>query len=179
MESYTRFFMGLILLMGSCKQSPEDLPNPYSHLDENKKALIGTWQHSLIVANGIQFKVATSQMELSQDKNAAGGNRAELGKRMIYYAPEGTYQLRWVERGDYTLGTEGDPNWQPNFGYWQLSGDTLYHNRGTTYQQRYVVGISGDALERVSMRYMSEANLGANWSPGDTVSQTEFFIKVE
>ncbi|MEQ8239854.1 MAG: hypothetical protein RIA69_11615 [Cyclobacteriaceae bacterium] len=179
MESVIKLnFIGLLLALTACVEEPEQLPNVNDNLSEEEAALVGTWQYVSIDANGVQFRIATAQMELSQDKNAAGGNRAEIEKRRVYYAPDGTYQLRWLERGDYTLGTLDHPNWQPNFGFWQLSNDTLYHNRGATHAQSYLITLSRDKLSRSSHRYMSEALTGANWNAGDIVLQEEQFIKI-
>lgn len=172
-------YLALALIVVACGTNPEPLPDFNAELTDQEKLLVGTWQYEQVVANGVQFRLATYEMELSQDKNNAGGNRSELKKRRIHYSSDGTYQLRWVERGDYALGTEGEPNWQPNFGYWQIVDDSLYHNRGTTYKKSYAILIVSNTLERSTLRFMTQRNLGANWDQGDTVPQTEYFIKIE
>lgn len=179
MESVIKAGIIAIIFLTACVVEPDPLPDLNMNLTPEEVAFVGTWQYTSIDANGVQFRVATSQMELSHDKNDIGGNRAELEKRRVYYSSDGTYQLRWLERGDYSLGTLDHPNWQPDFGYWQLSNDTLYHNRGTTYAQSYLLVLSDDQLRRSSRRYMSEALIGTNWNAGDVVDQVEHFIKIQ
>ncbi len=165
----------LIICIG-CVNEPESLPDPLSQLSEKEIELCKTWTYKQIMAKGNFYFFADANMELAVDINDVGGNRAQLFRRNIYYSPSGTYQLRWIERGDYELGTVGDPNWQPNFGYWELSGDTLYHNKGAYYQQKYYIEITDSTFRRRSTRYMSESYFLAEWEMKEWVDQTEFFI---
>ena len=183
MGNYSKSIVLSMVLFFGCQSEPEPLPTTKAELSELEALLTGTWTYRQIdiVGSSASFVWADAVMELGFDYNAMGGNRADLFRRNIHYSVDGTYQLRWTERGDYTLGTEGDPNWQPNFGYWELDGDSLIHNRGAWYEQRYFVTLSDSVLTRRHARYMSKGNadeggyLGAFWRPGEYLDQIEIF----
>ncbi len=163
------------LLICSCAEEPAILPDPLDNLSEKERSLLGNWRYQGITIQDIDFPFASFALEPSRDQNDAGGVNSQLQRRGVNYSMERTYQLRWVDRGTYELGTEGDPNWQPNFGSWQISGDTLIHNPGLAYETKYLLGITGDFITRYSMRYMSSN--GETWSPEDTVLFIERFVR--
>lgn len=97
---------------------------------------------------------------------------------------DGTYELKWVDRGDYQLCTDGDPNWQPSFGYFRSASnlDSIIHNSGLPYQEAYKISLDGDTLVREHRRYMSidaiEHNNLAYWSAGQYLNYREVFVRV-
>ena len=168
----------LTILLYSCVEDPEELPEVNEFRTAEEELLTQTWQYEEIEAADSRYNLASSKMELGSDRNALGGNRADISKRRIVYYSNGTYQLKWIERGDYSLGTEGDPNWQPNFGTWELTENTLTHNKGFYYETAYTIALSESNLLRTSTRFMSEQLIGARWESGEYVQQTEIFTTV-
>jgi len=145
-----------------------------------EKSIIGTWRYDYIIAANTKFELANSTMELSSSTDETGGNRGFIFRRRIAYLPNGTYQLRWIERGDYQLGTEGDPNWQPAYGYWSIKDGKLIHNPGTFYETIYDFTIEPNLLTKSSSRYMSKSLAPYFlWDTGDEITQTEVFVRVE
>jgi len=180
MGSNIKILIFFLIVTLACEPAPELIPDYSENLSEEKKAILGTWRYEYVAVGSTKFEFADNTMELSLGAGDVGGNRAFLFRRRIAYLPDGTYQLRWIERGDYQLGTEGDPNWQPSFGYWEIIDGKLVHNPKTFYETVYEYSVSESALRKTFERYMSleYINLGA-WNAGDTVRQSEVFIKVE
>ena len=174
MVGLIRYF-SIVMLLGSCIEQPDELPEINAFRTETELSLIKTWEYQHIDVSDSRYTLANSRMELGSDRNRLGGNRADIRKRRIVYYDNGTYQLKWIERGDYSLGTDGDPNWQPNFGSWELHGNRLIHNKGHYYETEYTVSITDDSFSRTSIRYMSEQLIGARWEIGDEIQQTEVF----
>lgn len=172
MERWSKYiFIGFIVL-AACSSTPEELPQ----INDNN-LIHNTWIYDFITVDGsdTEYRFANSRMELTTNRATAGGNRGDLFRRQIVYYSNGTYQLKWAERGDYTLGTDGEQNWQPSFGSWELTGDRLVHNPGHYYEQVYIISLSQNTLSRTTDRQMLEANQGASWLPGEIVTQTEYF----
>lgn len=179
-----RYFNILLVLLSStllnCTEDPEINPevNPLSA----KEALLSQkWQYALIRVQGITTVIAEPNSEPVVNMSSV---RQEIKRRWISYARDKNYQLQWDDRGNYTLGTEGDPNWQPNFGYWHLTEneDSLIHNAGQHYETRYKITIEGNRMTRASRRYMSNnlENIGTiHWQEGDWLIYTEEFILVQ
>ena len=155
------------------------MPDPQANLSAKELLLTRTWRYDHVVARDQGFRFATANMELGSNKAALGGNRSDLFRRRIRYFADGTYQLQWIERGDYDLGTEGDPNWQPNYGFWELKGDSLIHNQGLYYKQGYKIELTDSTFSRQSIRYMSSKLDFVAWQAGDWVDQTEYFLLVK
>ena len=171
-------FTLVALNLWACNQEPTDLPRIQDHLTLEENLLVGTWVYTDVVVDD-QFKpFASPVMEFNGNRGGVGGNRADLFRRKINYSADGTYQLQWVERGDYDLGTEGDPNWQPNFGSWTIRNDSLIHNQGQFYETKYRFNVSEIVFTRTSDRYMSEPDHNDGWSAGDTVIFIENFERV-
>lgn len=158
-----------------CSNDAEVLPNPNDLLSEKEILLCRSWAYVSVQVSDREYTHADPNMELGTDRAQLGGNRADLIRRYIVYHTNGTYQLKWAERGDYQLGTIDTENWQPNFGYWQLDGDMLIHNPGLFYETEYSIDVTEKTFSRTSSRYMNEAFQGAVWSVGETVTQTELF----
>lgn len=168
-------------LLAGCTESPVP-PDPLEQLSEKELQLIGQWRYVQVEVKGLIFELADARMEPGFNKADLGGERAEVDKRRIFYAPEKTYQLRWSDRGNYTLGTEGRDNWQPNFGYWHLNEneDSLFHNYGTPAMTGYAISFSGNDFRRTSRRVMSSSLVNNGiiyWEEGDVVTYTEVFRK--
>lgn len=169
----------IILFLLACSEDPTELPVINDGLTELERQLVGTWQYEKVIVSGREYFFADSQMELGTNRNQLGGNRADLIRRKIVYYSNGTYQLKWSERGDYTLGTEGESNWQPSFGNWQIIGNTLIHNRGFFYETRYTLLFNGSQMTKISDREMTKAHFGAFWLENETVTQTEIFNLID
>ena len=160
------------------------MPDHYSkNINEFEKKLIGDWRYEYIEVNGIRMEFADENLNASNSKSAIyGGERSVLSRRWINYSVERNYQLRW-NRSTYQLGTDGDPNWQPNFGAWELNetGDKLIHNKGQAYSVTYTLSFSNnrgyEQLIRISERYMSLNSLSPQnaWKAGDVVTFMEVF----
>ncbi len=178
MVNYSKFSVLILFFVFSCTEQPESLPELNVSKSAEEQLLIGTWVYESVEAKGIEYLFANSRMELGNNRNALGGNRADLFRRQIVYFDNGTYQLKWAERGDYSLGTNGEDNWQPNFGSWELNGDILTHNAGFYYETQYMISISESKFARTSDRQMLEANQGAFWAVGEIVMQKENFRRI-
>ena len=181
MVAYRTFLIGLALLLVSCAEDSIDLP------EEPKKIsnpVLGTWQYVDVEVEGIHYPFANLVMEPGFNKSGLGGERAELERRRIQYFADGTYELKWVDRGDYQLGTDGDPNWQPSYGNYRLSAeeDSLYHNKGLDYEVAYTLSRSGDTLMRRHRRYMSKDGFNGSgvqvWWVANRRNYTETFVRV-
>lgn len=183
MEKFFNPFILILLIFTGCADDPAPLPDIDSGLTEEELQLSRTWQYNFINADTEEeFVYATSQMEPSKNRNTAGGNRSDLFRRRIRYFTDGTYQLQWSERGDYSLGTEGDPNWQPSYGYWELNGNQLIHNKGLPYETTYTVNVTQDEFIRTHNRYMSvpfSNNGQVIWSRGEYVTYIEYLILID
>ena len=115
--------------------------------------------------------------------------RSDIDRRRMYFSADKNYQTRWIDRGTYSLGTEGDPNWQPGFGYWQYDEglELLICNKGLPYEFRYKVTIQSNGLEliRECDRFMSSSYNNPNnssdpsWSRSETVKYVETFVKIQ
>lgn len=179
MENYSKVAMLLLIMLFACQDDPESLPDVNSSQSIQEQLLSTRWVYERVVARGTDYFFANGRMELGNNRNALGGNRADLVRRQIQYDENGTYQLKWAERGDYALGTEGEANWQPDFGSWELRGDTLVHNSNFFYETKYVISLDDISFSRTSFRLMVEANQGAQWTRGEVVQQTEVFKRME
>lgn len=187
MEKYFRILNYLFIscLFAACIENSVEPPlAPENNLSEFEKSMTGTWQYLRIIAAGDEFVYADLNTEPGKVlTSSALGKRAELERRRINYSKDKTYQLRWVDRGNYELGTDGDPNWQPNYGFWyhDLATDSVYHNYGLHYQIGYKITINGNVMERRSIRYMSSDftdGFGRIWEKGEKVEFVEQFYKL-
>lgn len=181
MAAYKYLIFALALLLVSCAPESESLPERAAI---KTNPLVGVWQYSHVEVQGFSFPFADFVMEPGYNKSGLGGERSVLDRRRIEYYPDGTYELKWVDRGDYRLGTEGDPNWQPSYGYYLVpeNADSLYHNIGLTYEVGYTMLIEGDTLTRQHRRYMSADgfdNKGNQlWWKRNLRNYREVFIRV-
>ena len=142
MDKYNKHFVSLFLIvLLSCESAPESIPEINGSLTETERMLTGTWRYDYLNIGGNKYLKADPLMEISLLAEEAG-NRADLFRRKIYYSPNKTYQLQWDERGDYELGTYGDPNWQPNFGYWEIRNEDAYQKRDGEYRPKSKFNIS-------------------------------------
>lgn len=174
-----RLILAILLMpLFSCEKEEEPI------IIEDQNPLIGIWQYREIIVNDYGYYLASNTLEPGQYKDNLGGERAELARRYIQYFADGTYQLQWADRGDYSLGTEGDPNWQPSYGYYQLNeaGDSLYHNKGLPYECHYSIKWENEQMYRSSRRYMStnstEYSPLDRWRRGNIVEFVEHFQSV-
>jgi len=175
MGTLTKIIIVLMVIF-SCTQVENPVPeNGYS---DTEKKLFGTWQYQFIAVGNQEFTLAEFDLNPRKTKTS---ERQELFRRRIYYGDTFTYQLRFIDRGDYQLGTENTENFQPEFGAFVLDeeNDSLIHNAGTVYETRYAFTLdaSGKNFTRTSFRYMSGD--GPNWNPGQYVIFKEVFTKVE
>ena len=162
--------MTLIVLITGCEVS--DVQPKYEHLTDIESMLAREWRYDRIEINGDIYRAATEQMEIVTFDVSL---RDHLIRRKIAYLETKTYQLKWVDRGEYMLGTDGQPNWQPSYGAWSFNavGDSLFHNKGTAYEVGYKISLSEREFTRTSERYMSIS--GPTWNAGDEVLFIEFF----
>lgn len=172
--SIKHMFFIIISTLCSCSVEPDQ---PIQPKPDPSDLLLGTWTYDYVEAQGDKYALADANMELGNQIGSLGGNRAQLFRRQIHYSEDGTYQLRWSERGDYGLGTQGTDNWQPSFGYWELEGNTLIHNKGTAYEKTYLALINEDRFQRSADRLMLESHPFVTWQPDEVVYQTEVFKK--
>ncbi|MFY0627255.1 MAG: hypothetical protein JXR07_13225 [Reichenbachiella sp.] len=162
----------------ACEETPVEPLNHLDTLTETERSFVGTWTYISIIAAGETYLYADPYMEFNGNGRASlGGNRADLFRRKIKYSDDHTYQIQWVERGDYALGTEDSQNWQPNFGTWEVEGDSLIHNASLYYEVKYNYAFSGNNFSRSSKRYMTEPAGSGAWQATDTISFVERFIK--
>lgn len=191
MESFIKYSLpvALLLWLTSCIEEPQNTPDPIDALTDMEEKLVGNWVYDHILIESISnpeffppiHNHTTNRLEPRfSDLNGNGGEGARLFRRLVEYDKEKIYQLQWLNRGEYELGTEGDPNWQPNFGYWKINesneGVFLVHNNASPYETRYrIIGVDENKLVRQSVRYMSEA--GHIHEIGDSVLFTETFIR--
>jgi hypothetical protein len=179
MVNCIKIFVASIVFFAGCTPTPEPLPNYEDNLTDIEKSLLGTWRYEHVLARSMTFEYADNTMELSQHSDGIGGNRAYLFRRRIAYLPDKTYQLRWIERGDYQLGTENYDNWQPSYGYWSIIDGKLIHNSGTDYETEYELTIEDTTMTRTSDRMMLKAYFPyIQWDSEDIIRQTEVFIKI-
>ena len=173
------FALPVPLLLSGCNEFPT-VPDPLEGFSETEQMLLGTWSYRSVIVKEEEFVWATSEMEPGNVKATLGGERAELFRRKVNYSTEKTYQLQWIDRGNYELGTSGEPNWQPKFGSWYLNAaqDSLIHNGGTTSETAYAINFSLGTFSRTSVRYMSTDlyfNGSYLWREGEWVEFTEVF----
>ena len=178
MESFIKHFAALIIMVVITSCIDEASHEPYDNevLSDRERRITGNYRYGSITANGDgPTLMADFNMEPLYVKTSL---RQELPRREIQYNRSRNYQLQWTDRGEYQLGTDGDKNWQPNFGYWHitLDGDSLIHNAGQPYETRYRLYTTEDGFVRVHVRYMSED--GPSWSAGDEVVFAEHFIRI-
>lgn len=167
-----------------CEQSQQGFTSPKNNLSEFENNLVGTWQYVRIEVAGNEFNYADAFTEPGLLLLTSLGQRSELDRRMINYSADKLYQLRWTDRGKYQLGTEGEDNWQPNFGYWYYNTESqqLIHNEGLFYSTEYTINFSGGFMTRVSERVMSsdfDASNGRVWNKGEQLSFKEVFVRVD
>ena len=162
MEKYFRLLIVFSLIAG-CRQDPEELPAMNEELAGPEALMAKTWRYEDVVINFNESQTLSSVMEPT-----SFNSRSILNKRKVVYDKAGYYQLQWDNRGEYALGTLGDPNWQPSTGYWDILGDTLIHNKGQTFETKYYLEVGENAMTRTHLRYMS------NWDSYATF--TERFI---
>lgn len=181
MVRYIKLF-SLLFILGACTEdtdvsAPEPIP-----------AIVGLWQYDHIIVEDILVTpLADNKMEPGTFKGNLGGERAEINRRRVRYYEDGTYQLLWLDRGAYELGTDGDPNWQPSYGMYRCNAgeDSLFHNLPLHYQQAYALSFEADTLIRTSYRYMSSYSRNNNngaatnlWREGDIVKYQEVFYRI-
>lgn len=178
----SKYLLVLLIFLGACAESDSPIePSP-------AKGIVGLWQYEyLVVADSLETPFANNRMEPGTYKGTLGGERAEINRRQVRYFKDGTYQLLWLDRGSYQLGTEDSPNWQPSYGLYQVSAgdDSLWHNAPFYYAYPYSIRIDGDTLIRTSQRYMSSnsrdfsgAPFQSLWNSGDRVEYKEVFIRL-
>ena len=170
MVSFSKLSILLIILIVGCEVA--DVQPKYEHLTDIESMLVREWRYDRIEINGGIYRAATGQLEIVTNDASL---RDHLIRRKIVYLDTKTYQLRWVDRGEYMLGTDGQPNWQPNFGAWRISSseDSLFHNKGTDYEVGYKISLSEEEFTRTSVRHMSSP--GPTWNAGDEVIFREVF----
>jgi|GEM_PF-7083937 len=182
MQNCIKLFF-ILLFLASCSQEEEP------SAPAQNQGIVGLWEYeSIRVEDSLETPYANDKMEPGQYKGSLGGERAEINRRRIRYYADGTYQLLWLDRGAYELGTEGEPNWQPSFGFYlgNSSGDSLYHNRNLYYQCSYSIRLENNQLIRESKRYMSTNSSTYNsapyhglWRRGNEVKFVEVFRRIE
>lgn len=186
MEKYFRPIFLILIILGGCQQDATVPPVYSSLITSEEQKMAGDWRYHAIYVKNISdpFTLADRFLTPAWDpdndkgkaKTAAGGERAILSRRGIFYSQEHTYQLRW-NRSEYQLGTYGDPNWQPDFGTWQMKGDSLIHNSSMHYRIAYKISFSGNTMTRTSTRYMSDTYTSSLWKKGDIVEFKEVFVR--
>jgi len=174
------FFVSVSTVVFSC--NPEVQPHERARLSDLEDQIVGSWRYSSIQVNGSSYSKADQIME------PFGGGveslRDLIDKRGITYSADKAYQLRWTTRGDYQMGSDSGPNWQPFIGYWNFNatGDSLIHNNNQGFEVRYGIRFSRNTLIRTSIRTMEMDEQNTNnpsWKKGDQVIYTEFFRKAE
>lgn len=178
MANTSKILLLLAVLIAACDETPiQEISDQLSILNTYEQKMLGEWQYKTINVNGNPYDNATAQNTPKKYADPGFGERERLNRRWIYFAADGTYQLRW-NRSNFELGSEGDPNWQPSFGYWQITdtGDTLIQNKGLPYETRYKLFIGDNNMSRSTSRYMSESFDGA-WLVGDHVNFNENFVR--
>ena len=184
MEEFIRkqvLLWSIALLILGCNSI--DQIKPESSLSEIEQSMVGNWRYLEIEANGSIYYFADYYLEPGTQIVTTIGQRTALTRKYINYSDVKTYQLRWVDRGNYQLGTDGEANWQPNYGSWTYDeeSDSLVHNKGLYYNVKYKVSVNGNRMTRTSLRVMTsdyDEFLGRTWNNGDTVLFREKFIRV-
>lgn len=178
MENYFKVSVALIFSIAllSCQEDPVFEQDSNQSLSEKERLLCKNWQYLKITIYSTDYKSATEFLEPLEKENSF---RDELKRRQINYGMDRRYQLQWRDRGRYQLGTDGDPNWQPNTGFWQLNEteDSLIHNQSMGYAAKYHFYVSEDTLIRKSFRHMSQA--GPTWFPDEEILFTETFVSMD
>jgi hypothetical protein len=176
MERYiNNIYLLLLIVIIGCNKEAEPAVNYTEDLSDVEQKLIGEWVYEYIQINNDIFSYADNYSTPGKNKGDLGGERAVLTRRWIYYSAERTYQLRW-NRSEYQLGTDGEPNWQPNFGTWTISENSLIHNDNFEYSTAYTLELKNEKLYRTSNRIMS-ASYDNKWAVGDTVTYKEVFAR--
>lgn len=178
--------LALSLLPFGCDEvvSP---PNAELSKSESEQLLFGNWRYNRLAINDEydgNILMSPEMEPVDSSALANSGLRFVINNRKVQYSKDRAYLLFWDEvRGDYELGTEGTPNYQPSFGRWEMNdlGDTLIQNPATAFEVKYQILVLNDsAFVRSSMRYMATANWawnGGTWNVGDIVPYVEYFIK--
>ena len=185
MEDYIKLLLvssALFVAVTACQNTP--VPEPIDNLTGFEKSLVGSWRYHEIEINGMKYQHADYFLEPGTKIVSTIGKRTELSRKLVNYAPEKTYQLRWVDRGNYQLGTEGELNWQPSYGSWYHNPETdsVIHNIGLFYSVAYKITINSFQMTRISKRVMAsdyDMFLGRPWDKGDTVVFREVFYRVD
>ena len=99
-----------VILFISCKNNTvEPQGSPDAHLSDFEKSMTSTWRYLQIETEDVIYKHADRYSEPGGlGLVSTQGKRTELERRRINYSIDKTYQLLWVDRGNYELGTEND-----------------------------------------------------------------------
>ena len=128
----------LILILSFSMACEEGIEQPlYSNLSETEKLLVGDWSFDYILMGN---DTITSINQLGEPRTSGGINH-EVGWRYLRYTVDHAYELQWEKsiQPGWKLGT--GVNYQPNFGFWDLSynEDTLIHNNHRDYTRKYII----------------------------------------
>ena len=136
-----------------------------------------TWRYLSIAGTDWSTTLADQNMEPLCEE---GSLDKLVAKRRIRYSIDGTYLISWEALGEYDLGTEGDPNWQPRFGSYIFLEDEkkLIHNPNQDNQIEYNVDLSEDLFIRSSNRYMSKSSSCSDYQSGRLIYFEETFLGV-
>ncbi len=172
----------------SCEESV-DAPRYTVDQTDVEALLTSTWKYKALYVDGEYFIAADSVMNPAKgDLNRFGGARAYLFRREIQYREDGHYQLLWEDRGQYALGTHGDPNDQPNFGSWRIDESSaqhrLIHNAFTDQETVYTIELTDTSFVCSHIRYMSRSSsecgaVQAYWDADSYVHYVEHFVRVK
>ena len=151
----------------SCDQSLK-VPENFTP-SENVRLLVGGWSYEMVTIEGMEFTQLDSDFEIVT-RSEFSPEFVDLNRRHITFNQDHTYFLEWEEDSRFVLGS--GPNWQPDFGFWQLTAneDSLIHSPAQRYEVGYkIVELTSEVLVRQSSRIMATTSDAQLWVPGDTV----------
>ncbi len=166
-----------LLLLSSCEQEPANFSQK-SPLSPKEEMLNGDWQYDALVIEGDTFNIPDWDFEPFKPNY----DLYNVKFRWFKYFGNGTYEYR-AETGPGNLSLGESLNFQPTFGYWELSinEDRLIHNKGFDYVTHYkIIELTEEGFIREYQRIIQRIdNLHSDkWGlgVGDTVVYREVFV---
>lgn len=175
-----RYLLGILYLwLVSCSDDPVLPQELVREGTAREKLLMQEWQLETLIVEDID-----TMKSIARFFEPLCGGRDPRSASMVYTG-DYAYQLRWDPTVDRPFSLGINENWQPNFGYWQLSEneDSLIHNFAQYYQTNYKIDVlTEDSFIRTSSRVIyfpfEECTLlDTLYDTGEIVKFTEVFVR--
>ena len=131
---------GILILSCFITGCDKETPKPSATNSSAREILLQQeWQYAYVIMGDSIM----DSMTPSGEPRVGRGTYEAIELRFMRYSEDHTYELTWDISEYFNIQMEMgfNENYQPNYGYWELSDseDILIHNKLQRYEKRYMI----------------------------------------